>query len=259
MAMQRFSDRVVLLSGAARGIGGAAAELFAREGAQVIVTDYSGDDANDSIKPLVAEGLLIEAEELDVRKEEHWQRTIGGIMERYGRLDVLVNNAGVGWAGSVEDCSLADWQAINAVNTEGVFLGTQKAIEVMKSSSGSIVNVSSIAGHVGEPLLAAYNASKGAVRIFTKAAALHCANSGYKIRVNSLHPGYTTTRLVNDLVDNMPGDEGALYTEHVVGMIPMKRLAEPMEIAKPLVFLASDDASYMTGSELVVDGGYIAA
>ena len=146
-----------------------------------------------------------------------------------------------------------------AVNTEGVFLGTQKAIEVMKDSSGSIVNVASIAGNVGEPLLAAYNASKGAVKIFTKAAALHCANSGYKVRVNSLHPGYTSTRLVNELVDKMPGDEGARYTEHVVSMIPMKRLAEPLEIARPLLFLASDDASYMTGSELIVDGGYTAA
>ena len=113
--MNRFEDRVVLLTGAARGIGGAAAELFAREGAQVIVTDHSKGDACSSIEPLVKEGLKLEAQELDVREEEHWQHTIDGIMDRFGRLDVLVNNAGVGWAGSVEECSLADWQAIMAV------------------------------------------------------------------------------------------------------------------------------------------------
>jgi NAD(P)-dependent dehydrogenase (short-subunit alcohol dehydrogenase family) len=129
----------------------------------------------------------------------------------------------------------------------------------MKARGGSIVNVASIAGNVGEPLLAAYNASKGGVRLFTKAAALHCAQSGYPIRVNSLHPGYTSTRLVNALLDAMPAEESRAYTEHVIGMIPMRRLADPMEIARPLLFLASDDASYMTGAELVVDGGYIAA
>ena len=257
--MNRFEGKVALLSGAARGIGGAAAELLAREGAQVIVTDYDAEDAKSSVNTLVGEGLKIEADTLDVTKEEEWERVINGIMERFGRLDVLVNNAGVGWAGSVEECTLEDWKKINAVNVEGVFLGTQKAIAVMKDSGGSIVNVASIAGNVGEPALAAYNASKGAVRIFTKAAALHCAKKGYPIRVNSLHPGYTETKLVNTLIEDMPGDEGQAYADHVVEMIPMKRLAQPMEIARPLVFLASEDASYMTGSELVVDGGYIAA
>jgi NAD(P)-dependent dehydrogenase (short-subunit alcohol dehydrogenase family) len=256
--MKRFELRVILLTGAARGIGGAAAELFAREGGTVVVTDYEKADAQTSIEALVAEGLAVEADSLDVAKEEEWERVIGGIMERHGRLDVLVNNAGVGWVGTVEDCTLADWRATMAVNMEGVFLGTRKAIEVMKARGGNIVNVASIAGNVGEPLLAAYNASKGGVRIFTKAAALHCAQSGYNIRVNSLHPGYTTTRLVNTLIETFP-DGGEEYTQHVLSMIPLKRLAEPMEIAKPLVFLASDDASYMTGSELVVDGGYIAA
>jgi len=257
--MTRFTDHVVLLTGAARGIGGAAAELFAREGAKVIVTDYDLADAQSSIAKLADEGLEIEGDTLDVTKEGEWDRVIDGIMKRYGRLDVLVNNAGVGWAGTVEDCTLDDWQAIMAVNMEGVFLGTRKAISVMKQKSGSIVNVASIAGNVGEPLLAAYNASKGGVRIFTKAAALHCADSGYAIRVNSLHPGYTSTKLVNTLIETMPEGEGEAYTQHVVGMIPMKRLADPYEIARPLLFLASDDASYMTGSELVVDGGYIAA
>ena len=255
--MQRFKDRVVLLTGAARGIGGAAAELFAREGGTVIVTDYDAEDARTSVKALAKEGLSIESEALDVTKEEAWERVINGIVKRHGRLHVLVNNAGVGWAGTAEDCTLKDWKTMMAVNMEGVFLGTRKAIEVMKDGEGSIVNVASVAGNVGEPMLAAYNASKGGVRIFTKAAALHCAGSGYSIRVNSLHPGYTTTRLVNDLIEAMP--DGEEYAQHVLNMIPMKRLAEPMEIARPLVFLASDDASYMTGSELVVDGGYIAA
>lgn len=256
--MSRFTGRVVLLTGAARGIGGAAAELFAREGAQVIVTDRDAADASASVAALAAEGLAIEGQALDVVDEAAWERVIDDIITRFGRLDVLVNNAGVGWLGTVEDCTLDVWRKTMAVNVEGVFLGTRKAIAVMKENGGNIVNVSSIAGNVGEPLLAAYNASKGGVRIFTKAAALHCANSGYPIRVNSLHPGYTTTRLVNTLIDDL-GADGAAQVEHIIGMIPMGRLAEPMEIARPLLFLASDDASYMTGSELVVDGGYIAA
>lgn len=256
--MSRFTGRVVLLTGAARGIGGAAAELFAREGAQVIVTDRDAADAQASVAALAAAGLAIEGQALDVADEAAWERVVDDVVTRFGKLDVLVNNAGVGWAGTAEDCTLDVWRRTMAVNMEGVFLGTRKAIAVMKERGGNIVNVASIAGNVGEPLLAAYNASKGGVRIFTKAAALHCANSGYPIRVNSIHPGYTTTRLVNTLIEDM-GQEGAAYTEHVVGMIPMKRLADPMEIARPLLFLASDDASYMTGSELVVDGGYIAA
>ena len=258
--MSRFKEQVILLTGAARGIGGAAAELFAQEGGKVVVTDYDIEQAKDFVAGLVNKGLDVEVDSLDVTREDEWERVINGIMERHGRLDVLVNNAGVGWAGTAEDTTLEDWRTINAVNVEGVFLGTRKAIEVMKASSGSIVNVSSIAGQIGEPLLAAYNASKGSVKIFTKAAALHCANSGYKIRVNSLHPGYTSTKLVNDLLQGFPTEEeGRLYTDHVLSMIPVGRLAEPMEIAKPLVFLASDDAAYMTGSELTVDGGYTAA
>ena len=256
--MKRFDGSVVLLTGAARGIGGAAAELFAREGAHVIVTDYDADDAKSSVAALAAEGLAIEGHALDAADEAAWERVIDDIIARFGRLDVLVNNAGVGWAGTAEDCTLDIWRRTMAVNMEGVFLGTRKAIAVMKARGGNIINVASIAGNVGEPLLAAYNASKGGVRIFTKAAALHCANSGYPIRVNSIHPGYTTTKLVNTLIEDL-GQDGASYAEHVVGMIPMKRLADPMEIARPLLFLASDDASYMTGSELVVDGGYIAA
>lgn len=256
--MNRFEGRVVLLTGAARGIGGAAAELFAREGAQVIVTDRDAQDAQSSVAALAAEGLAIEGQALDAADEAAWEQVIDDIVGRFGRLDVLVNNAGVGWAGTAEDCTLDIWRRTMAVNMEGVFLGTRKAIAVMKERGGNIVNVASIAGNVGEPLLAAYNASKGGVRIFTKAAALHCANSGYPIRVNSIHPGYTTTKLVNTLLEDL-GQDGPAYADHVVSMIPMKRLADPMEIARPLLFLASDDASYMTGSELVVDGGYIAA
>jgi NAD(P)-dependent dehydrogenase (short-subunit alcohol dehydrogenase family) len=256
--MNRFEGQVVLLTGAARGIGGAAAELFAREGARVIATDIDDADARQSVASLAAEGLMIEGRGLDVVDEAAWDAMIDDIVATYGKLDVLVNNAGVGWTGTVEDCTAEVWRKTMAVNMEGVFFGTRKAISVMKERGGNIVNVASVAGNVGEPLLCAYNASKGGVKIFTKAAALHCANNSYPIRVNSLHPGYTTTRLVNTLIESL-GTEASAYTAHVLGMIPMKRLADPMEIARPLLFLASSDASYMTGSELVVDGGYIAA
>jgi NAD(P)-dependent dehydrogenase (short-subunit alcohol dehydrogenase family) len=257
--MKRFAGRVVLLTGAARGIGSASSEIFAREGARVVVTDYDLEDACTSVALLAKEGLLIEGDKLDVAREDEWDRVVDGIIARYGRLDVLVNNAGVARIGDAENGTLDDWRETMKVNLEAVFLGTRKAISVMKELGGSIVNVASIAGNVGEPLLAAYNASKGGVRLFTKAAALDCANKGYPIRINSIHPGYTETKLVKDAIGGMPAKEGNAYTQHIIGMIPVRRLARPMEIARPLVFLASDDASYMTGSELVVDGGYTAA
>ncbi len=159
---------------------------------------------------------------------------------------------------TVEQETLAGWRRTQAVNMEGVFLGTREAIRVMKKRGGSIINISSIEGIIGEPLTAAYNASKGGVRVFTKSAALHCAQQGYAIRVNSVHPGFIGTPLVANALGALPPDEAAALHQDLMTRIPLRRLGEPREIASGVLFLASDESSYMTGSELVIDGGYTA-
>ena len=166
--------------------------------------------------------------------------------------------AGIAIVGNAEDTSLDDWRRTQSINLDGVFLGTRAAIGAMKAHGGAIVNVSSIEGIIGEPIVAAYNASKGGVRIFTKSAALHCAAQGYPIRINSIHPGFVATPMVAGAVEFLGPQAGPAFQQEVLSRIPMKRLALPEEIAAGICFLASDDASYMTGSELVVDGGYTA-
>jgi NAD(P)-dependent dehydrogenase (short-subunit alcohol dehydrogenase family) len=255
--MQRFIDRIVLVTGAARGIGLAAAEEFAIEGATVIATDIDIGEMERAAGTLADRGLKVMARRQDVADESQWQETIDAILRDHGRLDVLVNNAGAGFLKTVEETSLADWRRLMAINLESVFLGTRQGIAVMKQKGGVIVNVASIAANVAEPLFPAYNASKGGVAMLTKAAAVDCARKGWPIRINSLHPGYCGTKLVNDAVAAL-GDGAGAFAQSVAASIPLGRLAEPREIARPLLFLASDDAAYMIGSELVVDGGYIA-
>lgn len=257
--MNRFQDRIVLVTGAANGIGLAAVAEFAREGALVVASDRDADGLTRALGPLRAGGGRVEAVVQDVTEEAAWDAVVADIIRRHGHLDVLVNNAGIGIMADAEHSSLDVWRKTMAVNLEGVFLGTRAAIRAMKVRGGVIVNVASIAANVGEPLLAAYNASKGGVSQLTKAAALHCATEGYPIRVNSLHPGYTVTRLVTDAIASLADEQAAAFSSSVLAKIPLGRMADPREIARPLLFLASDDASYMTGAELVVDGGYLAA
>ncbi len=249
---QRFATKVVLITGAARGIGLAAAEAFAAEGAHVIVTDIDADEVARVAKAFGGEGLV-----QDVADEAGWATLVEGILARHGRLDILVNNAGAAFLKTIEETTSADWRRLMAVNLDSVFYGTRAGIGAMKEKGGVIVNVASIAANVAEPLFPAYNATKAGVAMFTKAAAVDCARKGYPIRINSLHPGYTETKLVNDAVVAL-GEGAAAFSAQVVGSIPLGRLARPEEIAGPLLFLASDAASYMVGSELVVDGGYIA-
>lgn len=256
--MNRFSNRVILVTGAARGIGRATAEQFALEGGVVIASDFDLAELESAFADLKARGRTIETCRHDVTKPAQWKQVVDDIIARHGRLDVLVNNAGIGEFACIESTTLEQWQRVMAVNLDGTFHGLQSGIAAMKTKGGVIVNVASIAANVGEPLLAAYCATKGGVSQLTKCAALDCARRGYGIRINSIHPGYTLTKMVTDALATL-GPAAAEFTEAATKAIPLGRLAELIEIARPILFLASDDASYMVGSELVVDGGFIRA
>jgi len=255
--MNRVRGKVALVTGAAMGIGRACAEMLAAEGAAVMLSDVNvaaGRDATAAIEK--ANGRAIFREH-DVGNEDMWQHVVDETITQYGKLDILVNNAGIGVAGDIEHTSLADWERTLRVNLTGVFLGTKHAIPAMRrTGGGSIINLSSIEGLVGDPTLAAYNASKGGVRLLTKSAALYCARSGYAIRVNSVHPGYIWTPMV-EASTRASGDlEGA--RKHLESLHPVGHLGEPTDIAYGVLYLASDESKFVTGAELVIDGGYTA-
>ncbi|BAK85203.1 oxidoreductase [Komagataeibacter medellinensis NBRC 3288] len=255
--MGRVSAKVALVTGAALGIGKATALLLAREGAKVVVADMKEQEGHAVVAEIEAAGGEALFVSLNVTVEEDWSKAMTAIKARFGRLDIAVNNAGIAYTGTVESTSLADWRRVQAVNLDGVFLGTRYAVEAMKpQGGGSIINLSSIEGLVGDPTLAAYNASKGGVRLFTKSAALHCARSGYRIRVNSVHPGYIWTPMVQGLTADTPDQEAA--RQKLIDLHPLGHLGEADDIAYGILFLASDESKFMTGSELVIDGGYTA-
>lgn len=254
--MGRVAGKSALVTGAALGLGRAAAELLAREGARVTVTDVKeaeGRAAADAIVDAGGEAMFVRH---DVASEADWNAALDACASRFGGLDILVNNAGVALAGSVEATTLEQWRWLMSINLDGVFLGAKLAIERMKEKGGSIVNVSSIEGLIGDANLAAYNASKGGVRIFTKSAALHCAKAGYRIRVNSIHPGYIWTPMVEAYLAAQPDPTAA--KQFVASLHPLGHLGEPDDIAYGVLYLASDESKFMTGAELVIDGGYTA-
>jgi NAD(P)-dependent dehydrogenase (short-subunit alcohol dehydrogenase family) len=254
----RVAGKVVLITGAASGIGLASAEACAREGAMVVITDVNAKEGESQAQRLAAEGFSVEFVQQDVSSEADWRRVVDDILHRHGRLDVMVNNAGIAVIAPIEQETLEGWRRTQAVNMEGVFLGAREAVRAMKGRGGSIINISSIEGIIGEPMVPAYNASKGGVRAFTKSVALYCAQNSYGIRVNSVHPGYVGTMLVANAIGALPPEQGAALTQDLISRIPLGRLGEPREIANAVLFLASDESSYMTGSELVIDGGYTA-
>jgi 3(or 17)beta-hydroxysteroid dehydrogenase len=226
--------------------------MLAREGARVVVTDRNEAGGREVAASLGEAGLFVK---LDVTREEDWVAAMERTLAHFGRLDVLVNNAGVGVAKDVEALSLEEWRFVHAVNGDGVFLGCKHGIAAMRKSGarGSIINVSSVAGLVGVANLPAYNSSKAGVRMLTKSVALHCAKQGYGIRCNSLHPTFIETPMVEDLA-RVSGNPDAAKA-FMAKQIPLGRLGEPDDVAYAIVYLASDESKLMTGSELVLDGG----
>ncbi|MGB0907126.1 MAG: glucose 1-dehydrogenase [Maricaulaceae bacterium] len=253
--MGRLTGKVAIITGGSRGLGEATARAMAAEGAAVLITDLRAELGEAVAADITVGGGKAAFLTQDVTDEARWAEVFAHAQAEFGAANVLVNNAGIALVGTIEDTSYADWRKTQAVNMDAVFLGTQAAVRHMKESGGgSVINISSIEGIVGNPVAFAYNASKGAVRILTKSAAIYCAKAGYGIRVNSVHPGFVPTDMVMDAVPLAP--EG--FVDEALAMTPMNRFGEPSEIANGVVFLASDESSYMTGSELVIDGGFTA-
>lgn len=253
--MNRVKDKVAIITGAASGMGEASARLLAREGAKVVMTDINEADGERIAKEIVDQGGACAFIKQDVASEADWQRVIAGTLDLFGKLDVLVNNAGVTVNKDIEGTTLEEWRWVMSINLDGVFLGIKHAIGAMKKNGGgSIINISSAAGMVGQLWAAAYCSSKGGVRLLTKAAALECSKAGrdYSIRVNSIHPGCVRTALLEPLLKKP--EMAAIIN----GLHPVGHLGEPEDVAYMVLYLASDESKFVTGSELVIDGGYTA-
>ena len=267
--MNRLEGKVALISGAARGIGGEAAKLMAREGARLVVADVLDEAGRQTVDAIRAAGGQADYVHLDVTREEDWTAAIERATGHFGKLDILVNNAGVFIGKSIEEISLEEWNRLVAVNMTGVFLGTKLAAPALREAATSsehgsaIVNLASIAGLVGSQLDPLYSMTKGGVTLFTKSAALEFGRKGYRIRVNSIHPGVIQTEMGEQTfmarARRTGSNDPAPVRQQVSDTVPWGRLGVPLDIAKGIVFLASDDAAYMNGAGLVVDGGFTAA
>jgi NAD(P)-dependent dehydrogenase (short-subunit alcohol dehydrogenase family) len=267
--MSRLDGKVALISGAARGIGGETAQLMAKAGAKVVVADVLDEVGQKTVSAINAAGGHAEYVHLDVTKEQDWTAAVNLATDKFDKLDILVNNAGVFIGKGIEDISLDEWNKLVAVNMTGVFLGTKLAAPALREAAKSsehgsaIVNLASIAGIVGSQLDPLYSMTKGGVTLFTKSTALEFGRKGYRIRVNSIHPGVIQTDMGEQTfvarAQRTGSNDTTTARQVVTDSVPWGRMGVPMDIAKGIVFLASDDAGYMNGAGLVVDGGITAA
>ncbi len=245
----RLKGKVVLISGGARGQGAVEGRLFTQEGARVVLADVLETEGAQTAQAICARGGEATFVKLDVTRAEDWQKAVDSAVSVYGKLDILINNAGILQMEGLEDISLEVWERVMAVNSTGVWLGMKAAIPAMrKAGGGSIVNISSISGLVGTGMQTAYQASKGAVRIMTKTAAVQYAPEG--IRVNSVHPGPVDTPMVSGLDKEL--------WQMFLNSVPLQRAGTSEDIALGVLYLACDESSYVTGTELVIDGGFTA-
>ena len=252
--MGRLEGKTALVTGAASGIGLKTSIRLAEEGARVMMTDINLEEGRQQAEKLGANATFLK---LDITEEEEWISVLDETVKRFDRLDILVNSAGMVLIADVEQITLEDWRKVHAVNLDGTFLGCKHGVRVMKEfGAGSIINLSSVSGMIGGFNLAAYNSSKGAVRMLTKSVALHCARAGYGIRCNSIHPTFIETPMLESMIRDSPDPEKARQT--LVRQVPLRRIGKPDDVANMIVYLASDESTFVTGTEMVIDGGVIA-
>ena len=245
---ERLKNKVGLITGAAQGLGKEMAKIMISQGATIVITDINETQLVETAEKLSCKYMV-----MDVTKENQWINVISDIEKDIGSLNILVNNAGIGGGGDVESTDLESWHLVHSVNLDSVFLGCKSSLPLMrKSGNGSIINISSMSGIVASHNMSAYNSSKAAVRHLSKSVALHCAKSTNLVRCNSIHPVFTRTAMVQSMIDAAPERN---IEEKLVQQIPLRKLAEPIDIANAALFLASDEASFITGTELVIDGG----
>lgn len=252
--MGRVEGKVALVTGAGQGLGRAISVMLAREGARVAVTDVNEETARETADIVNAERKgAAAAWQHDVTDEARWQEVLDAAVGEFGALHVLVNNAGIGDGGTVEETDFATWRRVHAIDLDSVFLGCKYAIRhIARSGGGSIVNISSIAGIIAGHNMAAYNSAKAGVRHLSKSVALHCARKGYNIRCNSVHPTFIRTPILDNLIGQFGEEEGLAKLSR---QIPLGHVGEPDDIAYGVLYLASDESRFMTGAELVLDGG----